>query len=442
MSDNRPIVAVVGRPNVGKSTLFNKLAGKRISIVEDTPGVTRDRIFAEVEWLNKYFTLIDTGGIEKDNGDVILSQMRNQAMLAVDMAHIIIFVVDGKAGLTAADKEVAQILRKTNKPVLLAVNKIDSINQMDNIYDFYELGLGNPNAISSANSMGLGDLLDEVVENFPKGLNTEYDEDIIRVAITGKPNAGKSSILNNILGENRVIVSPIAGTTRDAIDTYFEKDGQQYLLIDTAGIRRKSKVYERVEKFSVIRSMSAVERADVVLIVIDATEGVTEQDTKVAGIAHDEGKGCIFIVNKWDLIEKDNKTLGNYTKEIREKFPFMMYAPVLFVSALTNQRMNKILETVDYVASEHAKRVSTSALNDVIGEAVMLNQPPSDKGRRLKIYYGSQTGTKPPKFTLFINDKQLTHFSYQRYLENKIRENFGFEGTSVQFEYREKNKRR
>ena len=442
MSDNRPIVAVVGRPNVGKSTLFNKLAGKRISIVEDTPGVTRDRIFAEVEWLNKYFTLIDTGGIEKDNGDVILSQMRNQAMLAVDMAHIIIFVVDGKAGLTAADKEVAQILRKTNKPVLLAVNKIDSINQMDNIYDFYELGLGNPYAISSANSMCLGDLLDEVVENFPKGLNTEYDEDIIRVAITGKPNAGKSSILNNILGENRVIVSPIAGTTRDAIDTYFEKDGQQYLLIDTAGIRRKSKVYERVEKFSVIRSMSAVERADVVLIVIDATEGVTEQDTKVAGIAHDEGKGCIFIVNKWDLIEKDNKTLGNYTKEIREKFPFMMYAPVLFVSALTNQRMNKILETVDYVASEHAKRVSTSALNDVIGEAVMLNQPPSDKGRRLKIYYGSQTGTKPPKFTLFINDKQLTHFSYQRYLENKIRENFGFEGTSVQFEYREKNKRR
>ena len=442
MSDNRPIVAVVGRPNVGKSTLFNKLAGKRISIVEDTPGVTRDRIFAEVEWLNKYFTLIDTGGIEKDNGDVILSQMRNQAMLAVDMAHIIIFVVDGKSGLTAADKEVAQILRKTNKPVLLAVNKIDSMRQMDNVYDFYELGLGTPYPISSANSMGLGDLLDEVVEQFPEGLNTEYDEDIIRVAITGKPNAGKSSILNNILGENRVIVSPIAGTTRDAIDTYFEKDGQQYLLIDTAGIRRKSKVYERVEKFSVIRSMSAVERADVVLIVIDATEGVTEQDTKVAGIAHDEGKGCIFIVNKWDLVEKDNKTLGNYTKEIREKFPFMMYAPVLFVSALTNKRMDKVLETVDRIAGEHSKRVSTSALNDVIGEAVMLNQPPSDKGKRLKIYYGSQTGTTPPKFTLFINDKKLTHFSYQRYLENKIRENFGFEGTSIQFEYREKNKRK
>ena len=426
MSDNRPVVAVVGRPNVGKSTLFNKLAGKRISIVEDTPGVTRDRIFTEVEWLNHYFTLIDTGGIEPDNGDIILSHMRNQAMLAMDMAHIILFVVDGKSGLTAADREVAQILRKTKKPVILVVNKIDSQSQFDNVYDFYELGLGVPFAISSANSMGLGDLLDEVVQNFPEGLNTEYDEDIIRFAITGKPNAGKSSILNNILGEERVIVSPIAGTTRDAVDTYVEKNGQKFLLIDTAGLRRKSKIYETVE---------------VVLIVIDAKEGITEQDTKVAGIAHDEGKACVFVINKWDLIEKDNKTLGNYTKEVKEKFPFMMYAPVIFVSAKTNQRMNKILETVEYVASEHAKRVSTSALNDVIGEAVMLNQPPSDKGKRLKIYYGSQTGVKPPKFTLFINDKNLTHFSYQRYLENKIRENFGFEGTPVQFEYREKNKK-
>ena len=437
MSDNRPVVAVVGRPNVGKSTLFNKLAGKRISIVEDTPGVTRDRIFTEVEWLNHYFTLIDTGGIEPDNGDIILSHMRNQAMLAMDMAHIILFVVDGKSGLTAADREVAQILRKTKKPVILVVNKIDSQSQFDNVYDFYELGLGVPFAISSANSMGLGDLLDEVVQNFPEGLNTEYDEDIIRVAITGKPNAGKSSILNNILGEERVIVSPIAGTTRDAVDTYVEKNGQKFLLIDTAGLRRKSKIYETVEKYSVIRSMAAVDRADVVLIVIDAKEGITEQDTKVAGIAHDEGKACVFVINKWDLIEKDNKTLGNYTKEVKEKFPFMMYAPVIFVSAKTNQ----ILETVEYVASEHAKRVSTSALNDVIGEAVMLNQPPSDKGKRLKIYYGSQTGVKPPKFTLFINDKNLTHFSYQRYLENKIRENFGFEGTPVQFEYREKNKK-
>lgn len=440
--DNRPIVAVVGRPNVGKSTLFNKLAGKRISIVEDTPGVTRDRIFTEVEWLNKYFTLIDTGGIEPENDDIILTQMRNQAMLAMDMAHVIVFVVDGKSGITSADREVGLMLRKTNKPVILAVNKIDNMNLVDNIYDFYELGLGEPHPISSANAMGLGDLLDEIVENFPEGLNTEYNEDIIRVAITGKPNAGKSSILNKILGEDRVIVSPIAGTTRDAVDTYFEKGDQQYLLIDTAGIRRKSKVYERVEKFSVLRSMSAVSRADVVLIVIDATEGVTEQDTKVAGIAHDEGKACIFVINKWDLIEKDNKTLGNYTNEIRDMFPFMSYAPILFVSAKTNQRMNRILDTVDQVAAEHSKRISTSQLNDVIGEAVMLNQPPSDKGKRLKIYYGAQTGVKPPKITLYINNKELTHFSYQRYLENKIRENFGFEGTSMQFEYKEKDRKR
>ena len=418
------------------------LGNLHYSIVEDTPGVTRDRIFTEVEWLNKYFTLIDTGGIEPENDDIILTQMRNQAMLAMDMAHVIVFVVDGKSGITSADREVGLMLRKTNKPVILAVNKIDNMNLVDNIYDFYELGLGEPHPISSANAMGLGDLLDEIVENFPEGLNTEYNEDIIRVAITGKPNAGKSSILNKILGEDRVIVSPIAGTTRDAVDTYFEKGDQQYLLIDTAGIRRKSKVYERVEKFSVLRSMSAVSRADVVLIVIDATEGVTEQDTKVAGIAHDEGKACIFVINKWDLIEKDNKTLGNYTNEIRDMFPFMNYAPILFVSAKTNQRMNRILDTVDQVAAEHSKRISTSQLNDVIGEAVMLNQPPSDKGKRLKIYYGAQTGVKPPKITLYINNKELTHFSYQRYLENKIRENFGFEGTSMQFEYKEKDRKR
>lgn len=441
MSISRPVVAVVGRPNVGKSTIFNKFAGKRISIVENTPGVTRDRIFAEVEWLDKYFTLVDTGGIEPDSEDIILSQMRNQAMLAMDMSHVILFIVDGKAGITAADKEIAQLLRKTKKPVILVVNKIDSQSQFDNIYDFYELGFGTPFAVSGANSMGFGDLLDEIVENFPAGLDTEYEEDIIRVAITGKPNAGKSSILNKILGEERVIVSPIAGTTRDAIDTYFEKNGQKFLLIDTAGLRRKSKIYETIEKYSVIRAMSAVDRADVVLIVIDALEGVTEQDTKVAGIAHDEGKGCIFVINKWDLIEKDNKTMSNYTKDIKEKFPFMMYAPIVFVSAKTNQRMNKILDTVEYVSNEHSKRISTSALNEVIGEAVMLNQPPSDKGRRLKIYYGTQTDIRPPKITLFINDKGLTHFSYQRYLENKIRENFGFEGTSIKFEYRQKNKK-
>ncbi|WP_314729606.1 ribosome biogenesis GTPase Der [Peptostreptococcus stomatis] len=440
-SDNRPIVAVVGRPNVGKSTIFNKLTGTKISIVEDTPGVTRDRIFGEVEWLNKYFTIIDTGGIEPESDDIILSQMRNQAMLAVDMAHVILFVVDGKSGLTAADKEVADILRRTKKPVLLVVNKIDSKSQFDNVYDFYELGLGNPIAISGANSMGLGDLLDEVVENFREGMNTEYDEDVIRVAITGKPNAGKSSILNNILGEERVIVSPIAGTTRDAIDTYFEKDDNKFLLIDTAGIRRRSKVYENVERFSVIRSMSAVDRADVVLIVIDATEGVTEQDTKIAGIAHDEGKACIFVVNKWDLIEKDNKTMGNFRMSVREKFPFMTYAPILFVSAVSNQRIGKILETVVQVSAEQNKRVTTSVLNQVIGEAIMLNQPPSDKGRRLKIYYGTQTGVKPPTFNLFINDKELTHFSYTRYLENRLRENFGFEGTSIKIEYSQKKKK-
>lgn len=433
-------MAVVGRPNVGKSTIFNKLTGTKISIVEDTPGVTRDRIFGEVEWLNKYFTIIDTGGIEPESDDIILSQMRNQAMLAVDMAHVILFVVDGKSGLTAADKEVADILRRTKKPVLLVVNKIDSKSQFDNVYDFYELGLGNPIAISGANSMGLGDLLDEVVENFPEGMNTEYDEDVIRVAITGKPNAGKSSILNNILGEERVIVSPIAGTTRDAIDTYFEKDDNKFLLIDTAGIRRRSKVYENVERFSVIRSMSAVDRADVVLIVIDATEGVTEQDTKIAGIAHDEGKACIFVVNKWDLIEKDNKTMGNFRMSVREKFPFMTYAPILFVSAVSNQRIGKILETVVQVSAEQNKRVTTSVLNQVIGEAIMLNQPPSDKGRRLKIYYGTQTGVKPPTFNLFINDKELTHFSYTRYLENRLRENFGFEGTSIKIEYSQKKK--
>ena len=438
--DNRPIVAIVGRPNVGKSTLFNKLTGTKISIVEDTPGVTRDRIFGEVEWLNKYFTIIDTGGIEPESDDIIISQMRNQAMLAVDMAHVILFVVDGKGGLTAADREVADILRKTNKPVLLVVNKIDSKSQWDNVYDFYELGLDMPFAVSGANAIGLGDLLDEIVKNFPDGLNTEYDEDVIKVAITGKPNAGKSSILNNILGEERVIVSPIAGTTRDAIDTYFEQGDNKFLLIDTAGIRRRSKVYENVERFSVIRSMSAVDRADVVLIVIDATEGVTEQDTKIAGIAHDEGKACIFVVNKWDLVEKDNKTMGNYKMSIREKFPFMAYAPIVFVSAVTNQRIAKILETVVYVSSEQNKRVSTSVLNQVIAEAVMLNQPPSEKGRRLKIYYGTQTGVKPPTFTLFINDKELTHFSYTRYIENRMRENFGYEGTSIRIDYKQKRR--
>lgn len=439
---SRPIVAVVGRPNVGKSTLFNKLAGKRIAIVEDTPGVTRDRNYTEAEWLNKYFTLIDTGGIEPVSEDIILSQMRNQAHLAMEMAHVILFVVDAKAGLTADDREIAQMLRKTKKPVLLVLNKVDNKNRPDNFYDFYELGLGEPLEISASIGLGIGDLLDEIIGNFPEGLDTEYNEDVIKVAIVGKPNAGKSSILNNILGEERVIVSPIAGTTRDAIDTYFEDKEDKYLLIDTAGIRRKSRVDDNIEKYSVLRSFAAVERADVALIVIDAAEGVTEQDTKVAGAAHDEGKASIFVINKWDLIEKDDKTMNKYIKEIRDMFPFMLYAPILFVSAKTNQRMNKILETIKIISNEHSKRIPTGTLNDVIGEAVLLNQPPSDKGRRLKIYYGTQTYVKPPNFTLFINDKELTHFSYQRYLENKIRENFGFEGTPIRFNYREKERKR
>lgn len=438
---SRPIVAVVGRPNVGKSTLFNKLAGKRIAIVEDTPGVTRDRIYTEVEWLNKYFTIIDTGGIEPVSEDIILSQMRNQAQLAMEMAHVILFVVDAKAGLTPDDIEISQMLRKTKKPVLLVLNKVDNKDRPDNFYDFYDLGLGNPIEISASIGLGIGDLLDEIIVNFPPGLDTEYNDDVIKVAIVGKPNAGKSSILNNILGENRVIVSPIAGTTRDAIDTYFEDKEDKYLLIDTAGIRRKSRIHENIERYSVIRAFAAVERCDTAMIVIDAEEGITEQDTKVAGLAHDEGRSAVFVINKWDLLEKDNHTMSNFTKKLRDEFPFMLYAPIVFVSAKTNQRMNKVLETVKYVSSEHCKRVPTGALNEVIGEAVLLNQPPSDKGKRLKIYYGTQTGAKPPSFTLFINNKDLMHFSYQRYLENKIRENFGFEGTPIRFNYREKEKR-
>ena len=439
---SKPIVAVVGRPNVGKSTLFNKLVGKRIAIVEDTPGVTRDRIYAEGEWLNKYYTLIDTGGIEPYSEDIILSQMRTQAELAMDMAHVILFVVDGKIGLTKDDRDVAQMLRKTKKPVLLVVNKVDNKDKSEHFYDFYELGFGDPIEISASIGLGIGDLLDEVVDQFPDGLDTEYDEEVVKVAIVGKPNAGKSSILNNILGEERVIVSPIAGTTRDAIDTYFEDGEDKYLLIDTAGLRKKSKVYENIERYSVIRAIAAVERANVALIVIDATEGFTEQDTKVAGIAHDEGKACIIVINKWDLIEKDNKTMNNYIQDIRGKFPSMLYAPIVFVSAKTNQRMNTVLPKIKYVSNESSKRIRTGTLNDVIGEAVLLNQPPSDKGKRLKIYYAAQTNIKPPKFTLFINDKSLTHFSYQRYLENKIRENFGFEGTPVRFSYKEKERKR
>ena len=387
-----PIVAIVGRPNVGKSTLFNRIAGERIAIVEDTPGVTRDRIYAQAEWVSKHFTIIDTGGIEPDSEELIPKKMRQQAELAMDMAQVILFVVDGKAGLTPSDRDVALMLLKTKKPVLLVVNKVDNKNLPDDFYDFYELGFGEPIPVSSSIGLGTGDLLDEVVKNFPQDMDTELDEDVVKVAIVGKPNAGKSSILNRLIGEERVIVSPIAGTTRDAIDTYIEMDGKKYLFIDTAGIRRKSKVYENIEKYSVIRAYASVEKADVVLTVIDATEGISEQDSKIAGLAHDAGKASIVVVNKWDLIEKDNHSVKEYTKKIREELPFMQYCPILFVSALTSQRMGKIKETVDFIFDEASKRVATGVLNDVIGEAVMMNQPPSDKGKRLKIYYATQVG--------------------------------------------------
>jgi len=436
-----PIVAIVGRPNVGKSTLFNRIAGERIAIVEDTPGVTRDRIYAQAEWVSKHFTIIDTGGIEPDSEELIPKKMRQQAELAMDMAQVILFVVDGKAGLTPADRDVALMLLKTKKPVLLVVNKVDNKNLPDDFYDFYELGFGEPIPVSSSIGLGTGDLLDEVVKNFPQDMDTELDEDVVKVAIVGKPNAGKSSILNRLIGEERVIVSPIAGTTRDAIDTYIEMDGKKYLFIDTAGIRRKSKVYENIEKYSVIRAYASVEKADVVLTVIDATEGISEQDSKIAGLAHDAGKASIVVVNKWDLIEKDNHSVKEYTKKIREELPFMQYCPILFVSALTSQRMGKIKETVDFIFDEASKRVATGVLNDVIGEAVMMNQPPSDKGKRLKIYYATQVGVRPPTFAIFVNEKELFHFSYQRYIENKLRENFGYEGTPLKIYVREKNRK-
>ncbi len=436
-----PIVAIVGRPNVGKSTLFNRIAGERIAIVEDTPGVTRDRIYAQAEWLNKHFTIIDTGGIEPDSEELIPKKMRQQAQLAMDMAQVILFIVDGKTGLTPADRDVAMMLLKTKKPVLLVVNKVDNKNLPDDFYDFYELGFGEPIPVSSSIGLGTGDLLDEVVKNFPQDIDTEPDEDIVKVAIVGKPNAGKSSILNRLIGEERVIVSPIAGTTRDAIDTYIELDGKKYLFIDTAGIRKKSKIYENIEKYSVIRAYASVEKADVVLTVIDAAEGISEQDSKIAGLSHDAGKASIVVVNKWDLVEKDNHSVKEYTKKIREELPFMQYAPILFVSALTSQRMGKIKETVDFIFDEASKRVATGVLNDVIGEAVMMNQPPSDKGKRLKIYYATQVGVRPPTFAIFVNDKELFHFSYQRYIENKLRENFGYEGTPLKIYIREKNRK-
>ncbi|MBB6216983.1 GTP-binding protein [Anaerosolibacter carboniphilus] len=434
----KPIVAIVGRPNVGKSTFFNRIAGKRISIVEDKPGVTRDRIYTEAEWLNNTFTMIDTGGIEPDTQDIILSQMRRQAEIAIETADVIVFMVDGREGLTASDEDVANMLRRTKKPVLLVVNKIDTKDLPSSFYDFYQLGLGEPIPISSVNSLGLGDLLDEIIAKFPEDRDEIYEDDTIKVAVIGKPNVGKSSIINTILGEERVIVSDIAGTTRDAIDTPFTHEEDKYVFIDTAGIRRKSRIHENIEKYSVIRSFTAVDRADVCLLVIDASEGVTEQDTKIAGYAHEQGKSTIIVVNKWDVVEKDTHTMNQYIKDIKDKLSFMLYAPILFVSAKTKQRMYQILETIKFVSNQHAMRVQTGMLNDIIGEATLLNQPPSDKGKRLKIYYATQVSVRPPTFIIFINDRELTHFSYTRYLENKIREAFGFEGTPIWIQYREK----
>ena len=437
---SKPIVAVVGRPNVGKSTFFNKVVGRRVAIVEDTPGVTRDRIYADAEWCGVHFALIDTGGIEPDSKDIILSQMREQAQLAMAAADVILFMVDGKDGLTAADREVAMMLMKTGKKVILTVNKVDKPMLPEDFYDFYELGLGEPIAISSVNMLNLGDLLDQIVESFPEGAGEE-DEDEIKIAVIGKPNVGKSSLINEILGEKRVIVSSIAGTTRDSIDTPFEKDGEKYLLIDTAGIRRKSKVNEDIERYSVIRAIAAIERCDVCLLMIDAAEGITEQDKKIAGAAHEAGKGIVIVVNKWDLIQKETNTMRNFRKEIAKELTFMSYAPAVFISVLEKQRLKNVLDTAKAVAENRAMRISTGQLNSLITDATMMKQPPADKGRRLKIYYVSQVGVKPPLFSFKINSRELMHFSYARYLENKIREGFGFEGTSLKFVFREKGEK-
>jgi len=436
----KPVVAIVGRPNVGKSTLFNRIAGKRISIVEDVPGVTRDRIYAEAEWLGRTFIMIDTGGLEPYSEDIIMQQMRRQAEVAIETANVIIFVVDGQEGVTATDHEVANMLRKTNKKVILACNKIDSPKYKDNIYEFYNLGIGEPIGISAGQALGLGDLLDEVVSGFPDEGEEEYDDFTIKVALVGRPNVGKSSIINKILGEERVIVSNIPGTTRDAIDTSFEADGQKYVLIDTAGMRKRGKIYESIERYSVIRSLTAIERSDVSILVIDGETGVTEQDSKIAGYMHEQGRAAIIVVNKWDLVEKDDKTMNRYKEKIEKELSFMSYAPIMFVSALTGQRIPKILEMVDFVSNQHAMRIQTGLLNDVINEAVLMNQPMVSGGRRLNILYSTQVSVKPPTFAIFVNDPELMHFSYERYLENQIRKAFGFQGTPIRFLIKGKSK--
>ena len=429
---SKPVVAIVGRPNVGKSTLFNALAGERISIVQDTPGVTRDRIYAEVSWLDHNFTMIDTGGIEPDSNDIILSQMREQAEIAIATADVIMFIVDVRQGLQDSDSKVADMLRRSGKPVVLVVNKVDSFGKyMADVYEFYNLGIGDPFPVSAASMLGLGDMLDEYKKD-------DEEDDRPKIAIIGKPNVGKSSLINKLAQEDRVIVSDIAGTTRDAIDTDIKYNGKEYVFIDTAGLRRKNKIKEEIERYSIIRAVTAVERADVCIIVIDATEGVTEQDAKIAGIAHDRGKGIIIAVNKWDAIEKDDKTIYRHTEKIRDILSFMPYAEIIFISAKSGQRLNKIFETIDVVIENNSMRVATGVLNEIVTEAVAMQQPPSDKGKRLRIYYTTQVSVKPPTFVIFVNDKQLMHFSYTRYLENRIRDTFGFRGTALRFIIRER----
>lgn len=439
----KPIVAVVGRPNVGKSTLFNVLAGERISIVKDTPGITRDRIYADVTWLDTSFTLIDTGGIEPDSKDIILSQMREQAQIAIDTADVILFMTDVKQGLVDADAKVADMLRRSQKPVILVVNKVDNYDKyIADVYEFYNLGIGDPHPVSSINKLGMGDMLDEVVSYFDKSGEEEEEDDRIRVAIIGKPNVGKSSIINRLIGENRLIVSNIAGTTRDAVDTEVKYNGKEYVFIDTAGLRRKNKIKEELEKYMIIRAVSAVERADIAVLVIDAVEGVTEQDAKIAGIAHERGKAVIVAVNKWDAIEKNNHTMKKFTSRVREVLSFMPYAEILYISAMTGQRFTKLYETIDIVNENHSMRIATGVLNEIMAEAVALQQPPSDKGKRLRLYYITQVSVKPPTFVIFVNDKELMHFSYTRYIENQIREAFGFRGTPLKFFIRERKENR
>ena len=439
---SKPVVAVVGRPNVGKSTLFNVLAGEKISIVKDTPGVTRDRIYADVSWLDREFTLIDTGGIEPESKDIILSQMREQAQIAIDTADVIIFLTDVRQGLQDADAKVADMLRRSGKPIVLVVNKVDNFDKfMPDVYEFYNLGIGDPVPISASSRLGLGDMLDALIAHFPEHAGEEEEDERSRVAIVGKPNVGKSSIINKLLGEQRVIVSDIAGTTRDAIDTEVVHDGTAYVFIDTAGLRRKNKIKEELERYSIIRTVTAVERADVVLVVIDATEGVTEQDAKIAGIAHERGKGIIIVVNKWDAIEKNDKTMREYENKVRQVLSFMPYAEIMYVSAKSGQRLPKLFEKIDMVIQNQNLRVATGVLNEIMMEAVAMQQPPSDKGKRLKLFYITQVAVKPPTFVIFVNDKELMHFSYTRYLENKIREAFGFKGTSLKFFIRQRKEK-